>query len=268
MPGLPSSTSSPAFQPSHHTLTTNSDSEKYHLLEQQPDTDVDQQVNKKLRETANMVEVDLNQAGVIQDHEVVVLEPWWQTEYMGVAVGILVTVILVLIAIIVFILYKNYKTGAYPDGLSVSGSHYYETRIPKFDHPESQWPECRKLTMGRKLPPTPTTSEEHYTDSSAEYSSPLLTQQNVCTGSNAGVVSGRHYQTSAYMSAAKQMHPDWETFFPSPPPPGTPPRLTVPRAAYMKPVSHYAASDIIKSGGSISSGSSKVYGKGGTTYFL
>ena len=204
------------------------------------------------------------------------LEPWWETEYMGVAVGVLVTVILILIVIIVFILYKNYKTGAYPPD---SSSHYYETRIPKFDHPESQWlPTAeRKLTIGsRKLPPTPTTSEELYTDSSAEYSSPLLSQSISCGGGRH--TSGRQqiYLAANGTTTKSLIHADWESFFPSPPPPApsSQPRLTVPPQSlmrgiagngggYMKPVSHYAATDVI------ASSNGKIYSKhGGNTYFL
>ena len=187
----------------------------------------------------NLVEVDLKPK--VPDHEIVVLEPWWETEYMGIAVGILVTVIFVLITIIVFILYKNYKNQAYPEN-----SPYYTTRIPGLDHQESQWPD-RKLTIGRKLPPTPTTSDELYTDSSAEYSSPLL---------NSNCRQQIYSQTKAQPSV------NWESFFPSPPP-GTPPRLTGSmRPGYMAPVNHYAATDVINSG-------AKVYGKnGGPTYFL
>ena len=270
----------------------NDDAEKYVLVEQLPPVqEVPTSVNhhqpttntKEMRET--MVEVDLKDQRMQEGdrHEVVVLEPWWETEYMGVAVGVLVTVILILIVIIVFILYKNYKTGAYPPD---SSSHYYETRIPKFDHPEAQWlPTAeRKLTIGsRKLPPTPTTSEEHYTDSSAEYSSPLLSQS--MNGGSVRHTSGRQqiYLTGNGTTTTTKsiIHPDWESFFPSPPPgpaPGTPPRLAVPSSlmranmvgvnnggggGYMKPVSHYAATDVI------ASTNGKIYGKhGGNTYFL
>ena len=265
----------------------NDDAEKYELVEQLPPVEEMPIVNhqqtttntKEMRET--MVEVDLKDQGISEDrHEVMVLEPWWETEYMGVAVGVLVTVILVLIVIIVFILYKNYKTGAYPPD---SSSHYYETRIPKFDHPEAQWlPTAeRKLTIcSRKLPPTPTTSEEHYTDSSAEYSSPLLSQS--MNGGSVRHTSGRQqiYLTGNGTTTTTKsiIHPDWESFFPSPPPPpaaGTPPRLSVPSSlmranivgvnggGYMKPVSHYAATDVI------ASTNGKIYGKhSGNTYFL
>ena len=36
---------------------------------------------------------------------------WLDTQYMGVAVGVLVTVILILVAVIAFIMYKNSKAG-------------------------------------------------------------------------------------------------------------------------------------------------------------
>ena len=92
---------------------------------------------KKNRE--HMVEVDLNPE--IPDHKIVFLKPWWETAYMGIAVGLLGTIILILISLM-YILYKN--------------SHN-TTQIPKFDHTESQWPD-RKLTIGRKLRPTLLTS--------------------------------------------------------------------------------------------------------------
>ena len=92
---------------------------------------------KKNRE--HMVEVDLNPE--IPDHKIVFLKPWWETAYMGIAVELLGTIILILISLM-YILYKN--------------SHN-TTQIPKFDHTESQWPD-RKLTIGRKLPPTLLTS--------------------------------------------------------------------------------------------------------------
>ena len=38
----------------------------------------------------------------VPEHKVVLLDPWWEAEYMGVAVGALVTVILILIAVIIF----------------------------------------------------------------------------------------------------------------------------------------------------------------------
>ena len=255
-----------------HQDAHNDAAEMYEILEpteSAPAKTTHDNSGKEMRET--MVEVDLNggETKKVEEHEVVVLEPWWETEYMGVAVGVLVTVILVLIVIIVFILYKNYKSGEYPESV-----HYYDTRIPpKFDHPEAQWPE-RKLTIGRKLPPTPTTSEEHYTDSSAEYSSPLLTQSSCGGGSGA-----RQQPQQIYLSSTKSIHPDWETFFPCPPPPpvhtGTPPRLAVGMpptssvsrsSGYMKPVSHYAATDVIST--SSSGTAAKIYGKGGTTYYL
>ena len=179
---------------------------------------------------------------------------------MGVAVGVLVTVILVLIVIIVFILYKNYKSNSsYP-----SGSPYYGTGAPRFDHLEAQWAE-RKVTLGRQLPPTPTTSEEQYTDSSAEYSSPLLTTN-----------PARHAQR---VHTNTKTDISWESFFPYPPPPSaTPPTkqrlgpvahvaaaavLTPNRSIYGQPVSHYAATDVVNP-----NGSPKIYGKSGRTYFL
>ena len=228
-----STASSPALINEKEVIEeVNDETEKYHILDN----------NLQEEERENLVEVDLNPAA--PDHEVVVLEPWWETEYMGVAVGVLVTVIFVLITIIIFILYKNYKTNPYP-----TNSTYYETQIPKFDHPESHWPD-RKLTIGRKLPPTPTTSEEHYTDSSMEYSSPLLT--NNC-------------RQQIYAETKPQPDINWESFFPTPPA-GTPPRgsrgsLNTARSVYMKPVSHYAATDVINPG-------TKTYSKSGLTYFL
>jgi len=214
----------PAPTPSVLVEEKNDETEKYEILIKEP--------------VETEAEVEL-------EHKVVVLEPWWETEYMGVAVGVLVTVILVLIVIIVFILYKNYKSSPFP-----STSPYYGTSTPRFDHPESQWPE-RKLTLGRQLPPTPTTSEEQYTDSSGEYSSPLI---------------ATHARTQIYKQT-KSSQPDvsWESFFPCPPP-GTPPRLTAGhatanRSIYGQPVSHYAATDVINP-------SAKIYGKSGLTYFL
>jgi len=154
----------------------------------------------------------------------VILDHWWGSDFMGVAVGFLVTVILILIAVIVFIMYKNHMNSAYQDPTT-----YYQTFIPKAGGnlpPELEWEEHQRrgrrfpAPSPRRLPPTPTTSEDHYTDSSMEYSSPLLT------------ASLRHQHPLPQQLPQQQQVVNWESFFPSPPP-GTP------------PVSHYAASDLL-----------------------
>ena len=187
----------------------------------------------------------------IPDHEVVILDPWWGSDFMGVAVGFLVTVILILIAVIMFIMYKNHVNAPYEDPAT-----YYQTFIPKAVHPDVQWEGRRFPASPRRLPPTPTTSEEHYTDSSIEYSSPLLTD------------SIRHHQQQLQLQLQQQLQQqqqqlqqqqqhqavNWESFFPSPPP-GTP------------PVSHYAATDLLYGRGQ-GEVEEDEGGKPGRQYFL
>jgi hypothetical protein len=169
----------------------------------------------------------------VSEHEIVILDSWWGSDFMGVAVGFLVTVILILIAVIIFIIYKNHVNSTYEDPAT-----YYQTFIPKASHPDVLWEGRRYPASPRRLPPTPTTSEEHYTDSSVEYSSPLLT------------ASLRHQQMQQHQLQQHQLQQQqlqqqqlqhqavhWESFFPSPPP-GTPP-------VGRNPVSHYAASDLL-----------------------
>jgi hypothetical protein len=153
--------------------------------------------------------------------EVVIVDHWWGSDFMGVAVGFLVTVILILIAVILFIMYKNHVNAA---AYQEDPTTYYQTFLPKANHhlgAEMRWEE-RGLPAPspRRLPPTPTTSEDHYTDSSMEYSSPLLLRQ-------------QHQLPPQQQQLQQQLQGvHWESFFPSPPP-GTP------------PVSHYAATDLL-----------------------
>ena len=79
---------------------------------------------------------------------------WWEGEYMGVAVGVLVTVILLLVAVIVFIFYKNHTTsmGTLEDGSQEDKANY-----------AAICGGAETLYRTRRLPPTPPTSEDHYT---------------------------------------------------------------------------------------------------------
>jgi len=162
---------------------------------------------------------------------VVLLDPWWETEYMGVAVGVLVTVILILIAVILFIMYKNHVSSSQPPD-----HPYYETYVPKVvGHPgPGEWddPLMRTSSPKRKLPPTPNSSEDqHYRDPSLDHSSsPLirtslrqqqqhLLQQHYAAGhwggmfpppqplpggrGNAGVVVVNHYAATDLMCGSK-----------------------------------------------------------------
>jgi hypothetical protein len=154
---------------------------------------------------------------------VVIVDHWWGSDFMGVAVGFLVTVILILIAVILFIMYKNHVNAAYQEDPTT----YYQTFLPKAaaaNHQlgaEMRWEEQRlPAPSPRRLPPTPTTSEDHYTDSSMEYSSPLLLRQQ------------HQLLPQQQQLQQQQQGVHWESFFPSPPP-GTP------------PVSHYAATDLL-----------------------
>jgi hypothetical protein len=115
----------------------------------------------------------------IPEHQLVLLDPWWEIEYMVVAVGVLVTVILILIAVILFIMYKNHMSSSQSSS-SVPDRPYYQTYVHKAIGPPglaAQWED--KLNMSssprRELPPTPNSSEEHYRDPSLDYSSsPLI----------------------------------------------------------------------------------------------
>lgn len=107
---------------------------------------------------------------------------WLDTQYMGVAVGILVTVILILVAIIAFILYKNSKTGL---GLPVEA---VKGNIEGVE--DSEWSMVygsqgrrqvhMKMVEGGLMYSRPVTRrEEVYSDVSTgtSHSSPLLSSQ-------------------------------------------------------------------------------------------
>jgi hypothetical protein len=159
------------------------------------------------------VEVD---STVIPEHKVVLLDPWWETEYMGVAVGALVTVILILIAVIIFIMYKNHVSNNYP-----APDHCYQSQpaASKSCPPGTIWEDKSFPASPRKLPPTP--MENHYRDrdTSMEYSSPLL---------NTSLRQQHEYAAS-----------NWGRVFSSPLP------RTLPTGRGSPVVSHYAATDLI-----------------------
>jgi hypothetical protein len=152
---------------------------------------------------------------VTPEQKVVLLDPWWEAEYMGVAVGVLVTVILILIAVIIFIMYKNHVSNNYP------GPEYcYQSPPASKPCPQGTiWEDKAFPASPRKLPPTPL--EKHYRDTSMEYSSPLLN------------TSLRQQQEQQYAAS------HWGNIFTSPLPRTLPPERGSPV------VSHYAATDLI-----------------------
>jgi hypothetical protein len=188
----------------------------------------------------------------IPEHQLVLLDPWWETEYMGVAVGVLVTVILILIAVILFIMYKNHMSSSQSSSSNVPDRPYYETYVHKAIGPPglaAQWE--NKLIMSsspqRKLPPTPNSCEgEHYRDPSLDHSSSPLIRTSLRQQQQQGLQ--QHYAAG-----------NWGSMFAPPPPPGTPPGG---RAAAVV-VSHYAATDLMMCGrGKLDRT------QGGTQYFL
>ena len=114
------------------------------------------------------------------------------TSYMSLVIGVLVTIILLLTTVIVFILYKNYTT-----------TQNHSSSVPKSED---------SYQVYHSLPPD---SNSHYTDSSTEYSSPLL-----------GTLLPPHKV-------------DWDTFFPPPPP------QPQPTDGHNHASNHYASSNIV-----------------------
>ena len=122
------------------------------------------------------------------------------TSSMSLLIGMLVTIIIILSTAIVFILYKNYTT-----------TQKHSTSVPKSED---------SYQVYHSLPPD---STSHYTDSSTEYSSPLLDP------------------------LLPQHKVDWNTFFPPPPPP---PQPTAYQPVHPQAPTHYAQSAIIWDRGS------------------
>ena len=89
-----------------------------------------------------------------------------ESQYMGVAVGVLVTVILLLIVVIVFILYRNYlgpdnNTAVYSNNHNIRKNVYSSM----FDLEAGPEQVVYGVSRTRTLPLTPTTSEDNYTGS-------------------------------------------------------------------------------------------------------
>ncbi len=199
-------------------------------------------------------ELDLSNSVVstgIPEHQLVLLDPWWETEYMGVAVGVLVTVILILIAVILFIMYKNHMSSSQgSSSSSVPDRTYYQTYVHKAIGPPglaAQWEDTLIMSSSpqRKLPPTPNSCEgEHYRDPSLDHSSSPLIRTSLRQQQQQGLQ--QHYAAG-----------NWGSMFAPPPPPGTPPGG---RAAVV--VSHYAATDLMCGRGKLEKP------QGGTQYFL
>jgi len=124
------------------------------------------------------------------------------TSYMSLLIGVLVTIIIILATVIAFILYKNCTTASNDS-----------STVPKR---EDSYQEHQEYQEYSSLPPD---STSQYTDSSTEYSSPLL-----------GTLLPPH-------------NIDWDTFFPPPPPKPLPSNSTPP--VFNTPSYHYAASNII-----------------------
>ena len=122
------------------------------------------------------------------------------TSFMSLLIGMLVTIIIILSTALVFILYKNYTT-----------TQKHSTSVPKSED---------SYQVYHSLPPD---STSHYTDSSTEYSSPLLDP------------------------LLPQHKVDWNTFFPPPPPP---PQPTAYQPVHPQAPTHYAQSGIIWDRGS------------------
>ena len=173
----------------------------------------------------------------VPEHKVVLLDPWWEAEYMGVAVGALVTVILILIAVIIFIMYKNHSSR--PDA-SDPEYCYQQSHMPKSGPLGAQtWEEKPFPGSPRKLPPTP--GDNHYGVSSMEYRSPLLY-------TNPRQQQPLPHQQQQYAVA------NWGSLFPTPP--GT---LAGGRGSPV--VNHYAETDLI-------CGRGKLERPSGAQYFL
>lgn len=197
------------------------------------------------------------------EHTVVLLDPWWEAEYMGVAVGALVTVILILIGVIVFIVYKNHASNAYyPPG----PDRYYDSHSQQQDPAKAvggggvqQWEtHSSKFASPRKLPPTPLEANSY-----REYTSPLIN------------TNLRHYQQQQQQQQHHQY--GWREMLPPPSltegtlPSGRGSPLVNPYATATTDrtltsgrgspvVNHYAATDLL--GGKVDRKS------GGNPYFL